>query len=179
MKVYTLQKNNVFPLVFLILFSLQNGYAQFEDFWSDVRFGGNLNVGFSDERFNVVVAPAAVYEFNEWFSAGLGLNFGYSSFDSNNFDQKSESINYGGSVITLISPFPEMQFSAEFEEMGVNRTIEIQGEEFTDDYWYPALFVGAGYRAGPVSVGLRYDVLYDEDKSIYGSAYAPFVRVFF
>ena len=41
------------------------------------------------------------------------------------------------------------------------------------------LFIGAGYRSGNVTFGIRYDVLYDEKKSIYADAWVPFVRVFF
>lgn len=179
MKVYTLQNCKVFVLVFAFLFSLQKITSQEENFWSNVRFGGNIGIGFSNDTFNAVLAPAAIYEFNPWFSAGVGLNFGYSSFDNDRFNEEGSSTNYGASIISFLNPFPELQLSAEFEQMGVSRRIEIPGETFKDDYWYPALFVGAGYRTGFVSVGIRYDLLYDEDKSIYGSAYAPFVRVFF
>ncbi|GAA4276828.1 alpha-ketoglutarate decarboxylase [Aquimarina mytili] len=177
MKVFTPQNILVLTLLFLVFFSLQKGYSQSDE--PGIKFGGSLNVGFTNNRLNIAIAPAAIYQFNEWFGGGVGLNFGYSSFENDALNQESTSTNYGGSVITLFSPFPELQLSAEFEEMGVSRTTKIAGEKFTDDYWYPALFVGAGYRTGPVSVGLRYDLLYDDQKSIYGSAYAPFVRVFF
>ncbi len=166
-------------LVFIISFSLQQVISQEQNFWSNVRFGGNIGIGFSNDTFNAVLAPAAIYEFNPWFSAGVGLNFGYSSFDNDRFNEEGSSTNYGASIMSFLNPFPELQLSAEFEQMGVSRRLEIPGETFKDNYWYPALFVGAGYRTGFVSVGLRYDLLYDEDKSIYGSAYAPFVRVFF
>ncbi len=179
MKVDTSQKIKVFALVSIILFSLQNTYSQDENFWSNVRFGGNLGVGVSNDRFSVVVAPAAIYEFNPFFSAGLGLNFGYNTFDNDAFNEDITSISYGASIIGLFNPILELQLSAEFEQTGVSQKIEVGNQEFKDDYWYPALFVGAGYRTGFVSFGMRYDLLYDEDKSIYGSAYAPFVRVFF
>lgn len=169
-----------FVLVLSILFLyLQPNYGQDTNFWSKVRFGGNVGIGFSNNTFNAIVAPAAVYEFNKWFSGGVGLHFGYSSFDDNTLNQEGNSFTYGGSIIGLFSPIPELQLSAEFEEIGVSRSVDIQGQKFTDDYWYPALFVGAGYRTGFVSFGIRYDLLYDRNKSIYGSAYAPFVRVFF
>ncbi len=179
MKVITSQNFKSILLVLTILFSLQNNYAQDENFWSNVRFGGNIGIGFSNDTFNAVIAPAAIYEFNSMFSAGLGLAFGYSTFDNDSFNEEITSTNYGASVITLFNPLPEFQLSAEFEEMGVSQSIEIQNQKFTDDYWYPALFVGAGYRSQFVSFGVRYDLLYDDDKSIYGSAYVPFVRVFF
>lgn len=169
----------IFTTLFITLFTANNISAQEGDFWSNVRFGGNLNVGFSNNTFNAVVAPSAIYEFNEWFSSGLGLNFGYSSFKDDNLQQKRKSANYGASAIALFNPFSGLQISAEFEETGITQQIEINQEKFNDSYWYPSLFVGAGFRSGPVTFGLRYDLLYDEQKSIYGSAYAPFVRVYF
>jgi hypothetical protein len=30
-----------------------------------------------------------------------------------------------------------------------------------------------------VTIGARYDVLFDNDRSLYGSAFMPFVRVYF
>lgn len=169
-----------FALVISLLFLyLQPNYAQDENFWSKVRFGGNVGIGFSNNTFNAIVAPAVVYEFNQWFSGGVGLHLGYSSFDDNNLNQEGSSFTYGGSIIGLFNPIRELQLSAEFEEIGVSQSIEVQGQKFTNDYWYPALFVGAGYRTGFVSFGIRYDLLYDSNKSIYVSAYVPFVRVFF
>ncbi|WP_378181428.1 alpha-ketoglutarate decarboxylase [Aquimarina sp. SS2-1] len=173
MKVFLVQKIKFLTLFFSILLCLQIGYSQDDNFWSHVRIGGNIGIGFTDDTFNGILAPSAIYDFNHQFSLGFGLNFGYTN--ARNFT----ATNYGASLITLYNPFPALQLSAEFEQMGVSRSFEIEGRDINDDYWYPALFLGAGYRVGFVSVGLRYDVLYDDDKSIYASAYAPFVRVFF
>ncbi|WP_405208403.1 alpha-ketoglutarate decarboxylase [Aquimarina sp. LLG6339-5] len=173
MKVFLIHKIKIILLVSAMLFSLQQCYSQEDNFWSRVRIGGNIGIGFTNDTFNGILAPSAVYDFNNQFSMGFGLNFGYT--DSSNFT----ATNYGASIITLYNPFPSLQLSAEFEQMGVSRSFEIEGPDINDNYWYPALFIGAGYRIGFVSVGLRYDVLYDDNKSIYASAYAPFVRVFF
>ncbi|WP_035085784.1 MULTISPECIES: hypothetical protein [Aquimarina] len=173
MKVFLIHKIKIILLVSAMLFSLQQCYSQEDNFWSRVRIGGNIGIGFTNDTFNGILAPSAVYDFNNQFSMGFGLNFGYT--DSRNFT----ATNYGASIITLYNPFPSLQLSAEFEQMGVSRSFEIEGPNINDNYWYPALFIGAGYRVGFVSVGLRYDVLYDDNKSIYASAYAPFVRVFF
>ncbi|MBT8273653.1 MAG: alpha-ketoglutarate decarboxylase, partial [Bacteroidia bacterium] len=67
-----------------------------------------------------------------------------------------------------------------FEQLHVNRNFDENFVSNLDDtYWYPALFLGAGYRTGNVTVGIRYDVLYDEDKSIYADPWIPFIRVYF
>ncbi|GGX24696.1 hypothetical protein [Aquimarina muelleri] len=179
MKVNFYINPKILVLVLIILFSLQKSYSQDNSFWSNVRFGGNLGIGFSNDTFNAVVAPSAIYEFNKWFSAGLGVSFGYSSFDNKRLNQKINSTNYGASIITLLNPFPKLQISAEFEEMGVSRNIKFSDKKITEDYWYPALFIGAGYRVGFMALGIKYDVLYDDKKSIYGSAYTPFLRVYF
>ncbi len=173
MKANPVYNTRYLVLVLFILLLFEKSYSQDENFWSHVKFGGNIGIGFSNDTFSGVIAPSAIYDFNDWFSMGLGLNFGYTN--GSNFT----ATNYGGSLITLFNPFPELQLSAEFEEMGINRSIELDGAETSENYWYPALFIGAGYRVGLVSIGLRYDVLYNNDKSIYASAYAPFVRVFF
>jgi len=46
-------------------------------------------------------------------------------------------------------------------------------------YWYPGLYLGAGFSTGPVTMGIRFDILYDSEKSIYGNPYNPFVRFYF
>lgn len=173
MKANLVYNTKYLVLVLFILLLSKKSYSQEESFWSHVRFGGNIGIGFSNNTFSGVLAPAAIYDFNNQFSMGVGLNFGYTN--TNNFT----ATNYGGSLIMLYNPFPELQLSAEFEEMGVHRSLKLDDANTSENYWYPALFIGAGYRVGFVSIGLRYDVLYDSNKSIYASAYAPFVRFFF
>ena len=73
----------------------------------------------------------------------------------------------------------EIQLSAEFEELNVNRKWDdVFGIE-DENYWSPALFVGVGYRSRNVTFGIRYDLLYDDEKSVYADPFMPFVRVFF
>lgn len=141
-------------------------------FWENVRFGGGIGISLGDGYFSGSLAPTAVYQFNEKFAAGVGLNGSYAK-------QKDvfSSTVLGASVLGLFSPLPELQISAEFEELNINRDFDISG--LSENYWYPALFLGLGYNSGNVTVGIRYDVLYDEDKSIYADAYVPFLRVFF
>ncbi|MEM6516375.1 MAG: alpha-ketoglutarate decarboxylase [Bacteroidota bacterium] len=143
-------------------------------FWQNVRYGGNIGLSFGDGFFSGTLAPAAVYDFqNAPFSLGLGLNGTYNS-QRNVFN----STIFGGSLIGLFNPVQEVQASFEFEQLNVTRNFT--DNQFADEnYWYPALFIGVGYLAGNVAFGIRYDLLYDNERSIYANAYAPFVRVFF
>ncbi len=149
---------------------------QKSNFWQRVRFGGGASVGFGDV-YNITLAPNAVYQFNRYVGAGIGLNVIYAG-------QKDayKATVIGGSVLGLFNPIREIQLSSEFEMLNVNRNFEpiYEAAGYTDEsYWYPGLFLGAGYNAGFMVVGARYDVLYDEDKSIYGSALMPFIRFSF
>ncbi len=143
-------------------------------FWQQVRFGGGLGMSFGDGFTSITVAPSAIYEVSEQFATGIGLNFTYNKL-RNNYN----ATIVGGSVIGLYNPIPELQVSAEFEELNVSRNFDSNLGIEDDNYWYPALFLGAGYRTGNVTFGIRYDVLYDEDRSIYADPYIPFVRVYF
>ncbi|ARV09947.1 alpha-ketoglutarate decarboxylase [Winogradskyella sp. PC-19] len=154
------------------------GFSQIENnnsFWNNVRFGGGIGLNFGNGFFSGTLAPQAVYDFNPYFSAGLGLTGSYSS-------QKDvfNSTILGGSVIALTNPFPELQLSVELEQVNVNTSFEgIFSSNERDNFWATALFLGAGYRTGNVTFGVRYDVLYDEDESIYADPWLPFVRFWF
>jgi hypothetical protein len=147
------------------------------DFWNRVRFGGGIGLSFGDGYFSGTVAPSAIYEFNERFAAGLGLNGTYRS--EKDFYR---STILGGSVLALFNVIPEIQLSAELEELHEQRNYDkdiafVRPPETS--FWYTALFIGAGYRTRFVTVGIRYDILYQEGESIYGTAWMPFVRVYF
>jgi len=161
-----------FVFLSTLSFSQEN---QDPTFWDNVRFGGGIGLNFGNGFFSGTLAPQAVYDFNPYFSAGLGLTGSYSS----QRDVFNSTI-LGGSVVALTNPFPELQFSVELEQVNVNTSFEgVFSSNERDNFWATALFLGAGYRAGNVTFGIRYDVLYDEDESIYADPWLPFVRFWF
>jgi len=172
-------KNYLKTILILAFFSFNISTLKAQEsqdsFWNNVRFGGGLGLSFGNGFFSGTIAPSAIYEFNNQFAAGVGLNATYAK-RQNWF----KSTILGASVISLYSHIEALQLSAEFEELNVNRDFD---ENFVanadDNYWYPALFLGAGYRTGNVTIGIRYDVLYDEDKSIFADPWMPFFRFYF
>lgn len=142
-------------------------------FWEKVQFGGGLGISFGNGTFSGTISPSAIYNFTDYFAMGPSLIFSYQRSDF------FKSALYGGSWITLFNPIQEIQLSAEVEQLRVNQEIEfIEGVE-TDNFWNTALFVGGGYRSGPVTIGLRYNVLFNDNDTVYATAWNPFVRVFF
>ncbi|NQY07430.1 MAG: alpha-ketoglutarate decarboxylase [Flavobacteriaceae bacterium] len=147
--------------------------AKSNTFWQRVGFGGGLGVGIGDGFTSIGVAPSAIYVFNDHTAAGVGLNFNYSTSRD---DFKATVV--GSSLIGLFKPIDEIILSSEFEMSRVSFKDEILNT--SRNYWYPALFLGAGYSVSNFgAIGIRYDVLYNEEDSIYGTALLPFVRVYF
>ena len=164
----------VFHLLFLAFFNPLMAQQTSNDFWNHLRFGGGVGLSFGDGFFSATLAPSAIYEFNNTVALGFGLNGTMSN--SKGF---YKSTIFGGGLIGLFNVVSGLQLSMEFEELNVNRTYDMNLGLPNDNYWSPALFMGAGYRSGNVTVGVRYDVLYDKEKSIYADPWAPFVRFYF
>jgi len=161
-----------FITICTICFS-QNPNAK-STFWNNVRFGGGVGLGFTNGDFNASISPSAIYQFNDQFATGIGLSFNYAKFGSNKF------LAYGGSLLSLYNPIPYIQLSSEFELLRINQSRNFGVLNAGDDnYWSPALYLGVGYTQQNITIGIRYDALYDEDTSIYTSAWLPFVRVYF
>ena len=69
----------------------------------------------------------------------------------------------------------DIQLSGEYEHSFAKQTVG--ASSFNSDF--PALYLGAAYNKGKFAFGFRYDVLYDENKSVYASPFSPIVRFYF
>lgn len=170
----------LFLVVFIMILALlplraQDSSVHAVTFWDRVQFGGGLGLNLGNGFFSALLAPNAVYNFNEFVAVGAGLNGMYTS-EKDVF----KSTVLGASALTLVNPVDYLQVSATFEQLYVNRDFNqdfVLNED--DSYWYPALFFGLGYRSGNAIIGVRYDVLYDNEKSIQPQAWMPFVMFWF
>lgn len=162
-------------LIFGLSYSQEIQKKEKGEFWKHVRFGGAVGLNFGDGYFSGTLAPSGIYQFDNKFALGVGLSASY--YKRKNY---YNSTVLGGSLIGLFNPIREIQLSSEFEQLHVNRDFDQNVVSNKDDkYWYPSLFLGAGYRTGNFTIGIRYDLLYDEDKSIYADPWMPFMRFYF
>nr|WP_294934066.1 hypothetical protein [uncultured Flavobacterium sp.] len=147
---------------------------QKSDFWRNVQFGGGLGLSVGNNYTDIMVAPSGIYNLNEYVSVGLGMQYAF-------VKQKDlfQSHIYGPSLIGLFNPIPEAQLSVELEELRVNNTYTQFSPDIKDNFWNTSLFLGAGYRAQNVTIGIRYNILYREANNVYNQAWLPFVRVYF
>jgi hypothetical protein len=148
--------------------------AKTGSFWEHVQFGGGIGASFGSEYTDILIAPSAIYNFNDYVALGAGLQ--YSNLKQKNYYSSNV---YGGSLIGLFSPIEQVQLSVELEEANVNTKYMDLGGDLKRSFWNTGLYLGAGYRQDNVTIGGRVNVLFDKDKDIYGSAFMPFVRVFF
>src|SRR5690606_5762885 len=127
-----LKKQLKIAAIIFILTIFQNSYSQYStpevyapkqksDFWKKVRFGGafglNIGTGFTD----ITIAPSAIYEVNEYFATGIGLQGSYIKVNPKNSDLIGyKAYTYGGSYIAIFNPVEELQLSAEIEQLRIN-----------------------------------------------------------
>jgi hypothetical protein len=160
-------KKTFFIVLAIICCSKLN--AQQKNFsWDNVSYGGGITLGFGSGT-TVGLAPNAVYNFGNGLSAGLGIGYLYSEFD--NFSTSAFNL----SVISFYQTPYEFQLSAEFEQYFATQKNSF--DEFSTNF--PALHLGIAYNLGKFAVGIRYDVLYNENKSIFASPISPIARFYF
>jgi long-subunit fatty acid transport protein len=141
------------------------------DFWEHVRYGGGFAMSFGTQT-TIGISPSAVYGFDNGFSLGAGLAYTYREIGSVTTNV------YGGSLISLYQiPKVGVQLSGEFEQSFAKQKNGANSSIFNSNF--PALYLGAAYNKGRFAIGFRYDVLYDENKSVYASPFSPIVRFYF
>jgi hypothetical protein len=182
MKKNTIQNSAQFLLLLLFLGFSQMVLSQekplpkadTDSFWDHVQFGGGLGLSIGNDFTDITVAPSAIYNFDDHFAVGAGLQ--YSRLKQKNFYSSNV---VGGSLIGLYNPIEEIQLSLEVEEVHVNTTYDDLYDNEKRSFWNTGLYVGGGYRADNVTIGARFNLLFDKDKDLYGDAFMPFVRVYF
>ncbi len=186
MKLYAkLSKILFYSLVFLnssVVFSQQDSIPKENSvFWKKVQFGCGLGLAVGNGFTNVSLSPTVYYNFDKTFTFGVGLTGSYVAQEQNpsNFNSIGyKSTIFGGSLIGLAHPIQEIQLSAELEQLKVNRNFD-DDYLYDDTFWNTALFLGAGYRAQNVTLGVKFNVLHKDNNHVYSQSWAPFIRLMF
>jgi long-subunit fatty acid transport protein len=174
MKKATLKFKTYFILLLFPLYlSAQGAATPACEFWKKVQFGGGLGLNVSNGFTNISLSPSARYNVNEIFSLGLGLQGSYASGSG------FSSFIYGGSMFALANVSDQIQLSVDLDQLKVNTSYSTTPAISSKHFWNTALFLGAGYRNGNITVGAKYNVLFKKEDGVYSDAFMPFVRVYF
>ncbi len=169
--------------LFLVLFAFDTASAQVQmDSISTVEnpvepakklnFGLGFGLNFVGGT-SVSLSPNLTYQVSDKISAGAGLLFNYTAIKD-----LQNTTTIGANIIGNYYPIDKLLTTLEFAEMHVNRNVLYTN--IKDNFWDSALFVGVGYQITPkISVGGKYNLLYDKDKSVYSSPLVPFVNISF
>ena len=115
------------------------------------------------------ISPSAIYNFDNGFALGTSLGYLYSEI--NDFSTTA----FSTSLISLYQTNFGIQFSGELEYYFAK-----QKDNFgSNNSNFPALHLGVAYSQNRFAFGIRYDVLYDENKSIFASPISPVIRFYF
>ncbi len=151
----------------------QASYTSAKEKNNKVRFYGGFGLSFSNQAFLVQFQPGLLYEASGQLHFGGGLYYSY--YSNKSLSGTAKSHIYGGSLIGAFLPVNELEASLEFQYLFVNQTYLNN----TTNRQIPSLYIGAGYRTRHMVIGFRYDVLFNEENSIYDSPFQPFVRIYF
>ncbi|MGC4128687.1 MAG: hypothetical protein QM564_03840 [Bergeyella sp.] len=147
---------------------------------SNWTFGGYAGLGGAFGSGNggtsVYVMPRVGYKVTENFETGLSGNFTWNN------------ARYYSSTMFGVGPFANYYFSRSFYLSGMyqhyffNQKNKSTGEKYDGDE--AALYLGGGYmqKIGErtyMQIGAMYNVLYDENKSVFGGGFVPNVGIVF
>ena len=139
-----------------------------------LKFGCGFGLNFVGGT-NIGLSPHLIYDLSDKISLGAGLQGNYTSIKN-----LQKTITYGANVIGQYNPIEKLTTLIEFAQLKVNTTTENVTGDVKRDYWDSALFVGAGLNITPkISLGAKYNLLYDKDESVYTSPIIPFVNITF
>lgn len=139
-----------------------------------LKFGCGFGLNFVGGT-SLSLAPNLTYKVSEKISFGAGIQGSY-----NKIKNLQNTTTFGANLLGFYAPIANLQTQLEFAQLRVNTKTETNAIEVKNSYWDSALFVGAGYTiAKKITVGAKYNFLYDEDKSVYSSPIIPFVNIVF
>ena len=139
-----------------------------------LTFGCGFGINFLGGT-NITLSPNLMYAVSDKFSLGAGIQGSYISIK----DVQSTT-TIGLNVIGEYNLSKKLTTLLEFAELKVNTKQETAEGEIKNDFWESALFVGAGYNINnKISIGAKFNLLYDEDESVYASPIIPFVNITF
>lgn len=134
------------------------------------RFGGGIGLAIGNNSTGIHISPSAGYMVAENVEIGSTLAYTYNKYRDYRFNV------FSGGLFTNYHIIPELFTKAHYEYYTGNRDTNGISDNFNES----VLWLGAGYQnQGRVrfQTGIMYNILYDEDDSIFSSPWRPFAGV--
>ena len=138
-----------------------------------IRFHTGFGLEWYSDGFYFHASPGLTYALKPRWHVGTGLLYTYYSYRR---AQTSVRANlYGFNVLTFWLPTDHVETSFEFRR----EYLKIKAGKKLSSRNAPALLAGIAYRTRHMAVGLRYDILFREGRSLRRNPAEPFVRIYF
>ncbi|MGJ8743807.1 hypothetical protein [Polaribacter sp.] len=122
---------------------------------------------------NINISPNLTYNLSNKIAFGMGIQYNYLALKD-----IQKTTTYGANAIFMYKPSQKIITLLEFAQLRVTSKSEIDNSK--RKFWDSALFIGAGYNiTNKITLGAKYNFLYDKDQSIYSSPIIPFVTISF
>lgn len=139
-----------------------------------LKFGIGFGLNFVGST-NISLSPNLTYAASNKIILGFGIQGNYSSIKN-----LQSTTTFGGNLLFQYNPSRKFSTLLELAQLRVSTKTESELEDITNKYWDTALFIGAGINiTNKISVGAKYNVLYNENESVYTSPIVPFVNITF
>ena len=134
-----------------------------------LSFGGNVGASFANGGMFIMLQPMVGYYVLPKTMAGVGATYIYQSYTY--MGKKYSSNTYGPILFARQQLLPSVFLHGEYQPINYEIYNPLAGKE--ERHWVNQLFVGGGYggRSGGF-IFVLYDVLWDQNTSIYGSPWA-------
>jgi hypothetical protein len=137
-----------------------------------LNFGCGFGLNFVGGT-NISLSPNLTYNVSNKVAFGLGIQWNYLAIKN-----IQNTTTYGANSFFQFKPAQKIMTLLEFAQLRVSTKSEI--DDSKRNYWDSALFIGVGFNiTNKIAIGAKYNLLYDEDESIYSSPVIPFVNISF
>ena len=142
---------------------------QKSSFMERARFGGMVGASFGSYTY-IELSPRMHYLLQDNLAVGTGISYYYWKYR----DAPRASQAYGMSFFSWYNPFSSLILQAEYEPLNFEvYKYDLNDGYYTDREWVQGLMLGGGIRqqAGRANIFfvVLYNVLYDPNRSFYGS----------
>lgn len=137
------------------------------------RVGGGVAMSFGNNNaFAVNISPFIGYEVITNLEAGISTGYQYSKYR----DQQQNLFSIG----PYLNYYPMESIFLRTQYEYFTGKSKIKNTNYSSSFDESALWIGGGFRSGgsvQLHVGILYNVLYEENKSLFSEAFQPIIGV--
>lgn len=164
----------LFSFVLSAIFSIAQSDS--DRFVDRLRYGGNVGLSFGSVTY-IDISPMVGYQATDRWLVAIGGSYIYYKFNSNSINIPDQETTWWG-----VRHFQQFNITPQIFAQGeiefLNGEIYNPVERRYTRQWIDNVFIGGGYRNGPVMISALYNLSYQTGNGFYNSPWVFRVGVF-